>query len=78
MIATVAKSHSVWTSLIWLVIAGNLGWAVAALAVGATLPVAPLGIAFAAVHAITVTTFAYLEYRGISASEPSNQTIARA
>jgi len=68
LLVVLAKRESVWTSMIWLVIVGNLGWAVAALVVAATVPGALLGEAFAAVHALAVTAFAYLEYRGLGVS----------
>jgi hypothetical protein len=69
LLIALAVRESVWSSLIWLVIAGNLGWAVAALSIAALQPLAALGTAFVLVHALAVTTFAYLEYRGLSASE---------
>ena len=78
LLIILAKRASVWSSMIWLVIAGNLAWAVGALAVAAALQVALLGEAFAAVHAIAVATFAYLEYRGLGASEASAGSVARA
>lgn len=78
LLITLAKSSSVWSSMIWIVIAGNVAWAVAALAVAATLPVGLLGEAFAAVHALAVTLFAYLEYRGLGASEGNRSSVARA
>ena len=77
LLVVLAKRSSVWASMIWLVIVGNLGWAVAAVTVGATLPAALLGEAFAAVHAVAVTTFAYLEYRGLGESSSSASTQAR-
>ena len=69
LLIALAVRESVWSSLIWLVIAGNLGWAVAALSIAALQPLAALGSIFALVHAVAVTTFAYLEYRGLGASE---------
>lgn len=77
LLIVLATRSRVWSSMIWLVIAGNLGWAVAALIVGATVPGTLLGEAFAAVHAIAVTTFAYLEYRGLGISA-TTRTVARA
>jgi hypothetical protein len=78
LLVVLAKRSRVWSSMIWLVIAGNLAWAVAALAVAATLPAALLGEAFAAVHAIAVSTFAYLEYRGLGGSEANSGSVVRA
>jgi hypothetical protein len=69
LLIVLALRESVWSSLIWLVVAGNLGWAVAALCIAAAQPLTALGAAFALVHAVSVTTFAYLEYRGLGASE---------
>jgi hypothetical protein len=68
LLIVLALRATVPAAMIWLVIAGNLAWAVAALAVSATLPLATLGHAFAGVHALAVTTFSYLEYRGLGAS----------
>lgn len=78
LLITLAKRHSVWSSMVWIVIAGNVAWAVAALAVGATLRLALLGEAFAGAHALAVTTFAYLEYRGLSTSAAGSSSVARA
>lgn len=78
LLVVLAKRSSVWSSMIWLVIVGNLGWALAALVVAATLPVALLGEAFAAVHAVAVTAFAYLEYRGLGVSGANTAHVARA
>lgn len=71
LLIVLALRESVQARLIWLVIAGNLGWAIAALSLAALQPLAALGCAFALVHAVAVTTFAYLEYRGLGASEHS-------
>jgi hypothetical protein len=68
LLIALATRAQVWSALIWAVIVGNLAWAVAALAVSASLPLAPLGHAFAIVHAVAVAAFAYLEYRGLGAS----------
>jgi hypothetical protein len=78
LLVVLAKRSTVLSSMIWLVIVGNLAWAVAALAVAATLPVALLGEAFAAVHAVAVTAFAYLEYRGLGVSAARAGDVARA
>ena len=68
LLLVLAARQSVWSSLLWLVIAGNLAWAVGALGVSMSSPLSTLGHAFAAVHAVAVTTFAYLEYRGLGLS----------
>jgi hypothetical protein len=65
LLIALAVRAQVWVGMLWLVIAGNLGWAVAALGVSASLPLSPLGHAFALVHAVAVSVFAYLEYRGL-------------
>lgn len=68
LLLVLAARQSVPTPLVWAVIAGNLAWAVAALGVSTALPLSALGHAFAAVHALAVTTFAYLEYKGLGLS----------
>jgi hypothetical protein len=70
LLLVLGSRESVWAPLLWLVIAGNLAWAVAALGVSMTQPLSPLGHTFAAVHALAVTSFAYLEYKGLSVSLP--------
>ena len=65
---TLATRARLWTPLLWFVIAGNAGWAVAALVVSLALPLAALGQGFAFVHAAAVSVFAWLEYRGLSDS----------
>jgi hypothetical protein len=78
LLIVLAKSSRVWSSMIWLVIAGNLAWAVAALAVAVTVPTALLGELFAAMHALAVTTFVYLEYRGLGVNDANSGSVARA
>ncbi|MGI8932186.1 MAG: hypothetical protein ACR2FK_07400 [Sphingomicrobium sp.] len=53
-------------SLVGLVIAGNLGWVAASLAVTAALPsILPLGAAFVIGQALVVLVLAMLEWRGL-------------
>jgi hypothetical protein len=57
--------------LLWLVIVGNLLWAVAAVSLASTptgLP--PLGVAFVLAQALAVVSFAALQYFGLRASSP--------
>jgi hypothetical protein len=69
LLITLATRQRLWPALIWFVIIGNVGWAIAAIAVTQTLPLSTLGHAFAAVHAVAVTVFAGLEYRGLAPRE---------
>ena len=78
LLVVLAMRSRVWTGMIWLVIVGNLSWAVAAWVVAATVPSTLLGEAFAALHALAVTAFAYLEYRGLTVGESGSGSAVRA
>lgn len=72
LLIALARASRLWSGLIWLVIVGNVAWAVgcAGLVMIAGLQPSPLGIAFLAVQAVTVLVFAALEYLGLARSEP--------
>ncbi|MBP6903301.1 MAG: hypothetical protein KBC73_24645 [Burkholderiaceae bacterium] len=55
-----------------VVIAGNLAWAVAALATGLGLAVPPAGWALIAVHGAGVLLFAALQWAGLARSVPQS------
>ena len=50
-------------ALVWVVIVGNVAWAIGALALCRGLPM--LGVAFCVIQAATVLVFAELEYVGL-------------
>ena len=69
-----ARSSSVGSLLIWVIVLGNVGWAlgcVALLALG-SLMTGSLGTAFVLVQAAAVLIFAALEYKGMRTSAPSD------
>lgn len=67
-----ARRRTVWSALIAMVVAGNVGWALGCAALVASGTVAPnaLGIAFLAAHVVAVLVFAVLEWKGLAASAP--------
>jgi hypothetical protein len=67
-----ARSTSIGSLLIWVVVLGNVGWAsacIALLAIG-SLATGSLGTAFVLVQAAAVLVFAVLEYKGMRSSAP--------
>jgi hypothetical protein len=63
-------------ALVRLVIVGNVGWALAAVALvlGGALAPAPLGLAFMGVHAASVLGFAALQQLGLARSPAARLT----
>lgn len=70
LLIVLARSVRVWPALIWIVVVGNVAWALGCvgLMVGAKLNPSPLGVAFLAVQAVAVLLFAGLEYKGLGES----------
>ena len=68
LLIVLATRARLWAPLVWFVVAGNAGWAVAALVVSQEQALSALGQAFAFVHAVAVSVFAWLEYRGLATS----------
>lgn len=68
VLANLARVSAGW---IWLVVLGNISWAVGCVAILATGAVATnaLGAGFIALHVLTVLTFASLELVGLKGSE---------
>ena len=64
-------------ALVWLVIAGNLGWAAASLVAAASLPgITPLGQAAVAGQGLAVLALALAEWAGLrSAQEASSEAV---
>lgn len=74
LLIVLARSARVWSGLIGIVVAGNLGWAIGCVALLASGALSPnlLGAAFVATHVIVVLTFATLEFNGLRASTPTS------
>ena len=73
-----ARSATVGSLLIWVIVLGNVGWAfgcIALLAFGALIT-GYLGTAFLLVQAAVVLMFAVLEYKGLQTSASSNSSNA--
>ena len=70
LLVVLARSAGVWAALIGLVVAGNLGWAVACGALLATGTPGPnaLGTGFVLVQVAAVLVFAGWEFKGLKAS----------
>ena len=72
LLLVLASRAQVWSGLVWLVVLGNLGWAVGCIALLASNAMSPnaLGALFLVLHALTVVLFANFEFVGLKASLP--------
>lgn len=72
VLLVLARSRSVVSPLVWIIVLGNLGWALACIALLATgsLTTGFLGTVFVLVQAAAVLVFAALEYKGMKTSVP--------
>jgi hypothetical protein len=70
LLIVLARSARVWPALIWIVVVGNVAWALGCVGLmfGAEVNPSPLGVAFLGVQAVTVLIFAGLEYKGLDGS----------
>lgn len=73
LLVLLARSTTVWSLIIGVVIIGNIGWAIACIELLASGSVSPnvLGVAFVIVQAVAVLVFAAMEYSGLRASKPA-------
>lgn len=71
LLVLLARSTTVWSLIIGVVVIGNVGWAVGCIGLLAGGIVSPnaLGVAFVIVHALAVLVFAAMEYSGLRASQ---------
>lgn len=72
LLLVLASRARLWSGLVWLVVFGNVGWAVGCVALLASNAVSPngLGALFLVLHALTVVLFANFEFVGLKASQP--------
>ena len=79
VLVVLARSSAVWSALVWLVVAGNVGWAAASVVLMVTeaVPATPLGATYIAAQAAAVMLFAGLEWRGLLRSMPARGVVAR-
>jgi hypothetical protein len=65
-----ARLQKVWSAAVLFIVIGNVGWALACLALAATglVTPSPLGVAFLCAQAGAVLLFAWLEHAGLQAS----------
>jgi hypothetical protein len=68
LLLVLAGARRVWKPLLWAVIAGNVGWALGAIALAGAGGASALGIAFLALHAVATLTFAGWEGVGLRRS----------
>ena len=81
LLLVLARSARVWTPLIWIVVMGNVAWALACiwLVSGAAVKPSALGVAFVGVQAVAVLIFAALEYKGVvESARGSRMALVRA
>lgn len=74
LLVLLARSTTVWSLIIGVVIIGNIGWAIACIGLLASGSVSPnvLGMAFVIVQAVAVLVFAAMEYSGLRESKSAN------
>jgi hypothetical protein len=75
VLATRPQLSAAW---VWIVIAGNVGWALGALALCGSAALPTLGVVFALIHAAAVSAFAGLEYIGLARSQHVTQSVTSA
>jgi hypothetical protein len=77
-LVALARAGALWSALVWVVIAGNLGWAAASvlLVVTGALPVTTLGAVYIEAQAAAVLLFAWLEWRGLGRSISAGEIVA--
>ncbi|MBC8086532.1 MAG: hypothetical protein H7Z40_04660 [Phycisphaerae bacterium] len=70
VLVTLARSARVASAIVMLIVVGNIGWAVACVALVAGNVVTPstLGLAFLTVQVVSVLAFAGLEWAGLRGS----------
>lgn len=68
MLVAMARATRLRAPLVWVVVLGNVGWAVGCLGLAASGIAGALGVAFLLGQAAAVVVFAVLEYRGLAAS----------
>ena len=80
LLLVLALKGRVWSSLIWLIVLGNIGWAVSCIALLATGVVSPnaLGAGYLVLHALTVMLFANFEFVGLKGSPARTEARAAA
>ncbi len=71
LLLVLASQVRLWSGLIWLVVLGNLGWAIGCIGLLASNVVSPnaLGALFLVLHALVVVLFANFEFVGLKASQ---------
>jgi hypothetical protein len=78
MLVLIARSPRLPAALVQMVVAGNVGWALAAAAVAVVLEPAALGVGFLLMHAAAVLLFAALERAGLQQSPAASPGAALA
>lgn len=70
LLVAMARAARLWSSLVWVVVLGNVGWALGCVGLAVSPVPGALGVAFLLVQALAVLVFAALEYRGLKSSAP--------
>lgn len=68
LLLVLAAAKAVWRPLLWLVVAGNMGWAIGCLVLAETLPLPWLGSAYLVVQAAAVAALAAWQALGLRRS----------
>ncbi len=84
LLVVMARSAALWRPLVQFIVIGNVGWAVACIALiaGGLVAPGPLGVGFLIVQAVAVLIFAGLQAMGLAgsgrpAAPRARDTIAR-
>lgn len=68
LLAFMVRSTRLAEPLVWLLVAGNVGWALGCVAAAWWLAPDAIGLGYIVMHALAPLTFAALEYRGLVVS----------
>lgn len=70
LLVAMARAARLWSPLVWVVVLGNVGWALGCVGLAVSPVPGALGAAFLLAQALAVLVFATLEYRGLKSSAP--------
>ena len=78
LLVLLARSTTVWSLIIGVVVIGNIGWAIACVGLLVSGIVSPnvFGVAFVIVQVIAVLVFAAMEYSGLRASQSASVSLS--
>jgi hypothetical protein len=76
LLIVLASSKSVLKAMVWLVVVGNVAWAIACLALAALPGPSGLGLAYLIAQAVFVLVIARIEWVGLKGSQVTASRLA--